>query len=118
MRKCWLSGAGDRQRVGVVGLGAVPSRIDPHPCRELRRDVVDAFIETNETLRDAAPHPVRALDRPHPFRVARDGGEHLDETIVGVLESSTGQQVLGRVQHRDRVRRFVRVHPDNHYLIH
>jgi hypothetical protein len=60
-------GAGDGQRVGVVGLGAVPRRIHTHPRGELGWHVIDAFIEADETLR-RVQHRDRARPKgwPHP----------------------------------------------------
>jgi hypothetical protein len=41
---------------------------------------------------------------PHPFGELVDSSEHVDESVVGVVESSPGFQVFVAVDHRDRVR--------------
>ena len=67
---------------------------------------------------DRAADTVGSLDRPHPIRIAGDGVEHLDEPVIGVHESSPREHRLVRGHHHDRVRRLVRIHPDDHWFGH
>jgi hypothetical protein len=99
-------------------LVAVPGRVHPHPRRQLGGDVDDDLVERDETLRDRAAHPVRTLDRPHPIREAGDRFEHRDEPVVAVLEPTPREHRLVSGQDRDRVRRLVRIHPDDHLIGH
>lgn len=63
-------------RVGVIGLAALPGRIDPHPRRQLRRYVDDSLAMVEQAKDDVLADALTALDRPHPLRPGRRDGQH------------------------------------------
>lgn len=48
-------------RVGRIGLAAPAGREDPHPCRELRRDIDHVLADCEESHGDVVADPVAAL---------------------------------------------------------
>jgi hypothetical protein len=101
-------------RVGVVSLAPLPSGVDPHPRRQLRRHIHHLLTGVEQPQHQVLADALTALDRPHPVPPRRRMGEHRFETGGVGPETATPEHLLLRAHRLDRGRPLVRVHPDHH----
>ena len=113
----WGPQRGDRHREGVIGvvLVGVPGLQQPHPCGQLRRHVQHPLPGGDQLLRQQAPQPGGALDRPGPRRPARRPRPQLFRLGRASLHPQLTQRLLARADRHRRVRALVRVDPDHHF---
>jgi hypothetical protein len=78
----------DRHRVGLVGLGAMASRIHPDPGGQLGGHINNRLTRSHQTLGDATADTVRSLHRPDPVTELPHGLQHQHQPIGGVLETT------------------------------
>jgi hypothetical protein len=100
-------------RVHRVGLAAVAGGEHPHPRRQLRRHIHHGLPVVHQPVRDVPADPVAALHRPHPIRVHAASGEHRGVAVLVGAITTDGQDGLVLVDHLDRGRTLVWIHPDD-----
>ncbi len=90
------------------------------PSRVLRASL--GHRPRSRRMRRVVERPTgRSRSLPRPPKVSMvfvDGGQHLDESVIGVLEPSPAEELLTLGQHCDGVGRFVRVHSNDHLIMH
>ena len=108
-----------RRRASVVAVGLVAAaRVEePHPSRQGRRDIDDAFPGSDELLGQQRPGPCRALDGPQP---RRERSRPLQQPVT--LPAIGGhpklvENLLGAIEHRRRVGAPMRVDPDDEHVV-
>jgi hypothetical protein len=109
----------DRRRASVVGIALVDpaSFQQPHPSRQLRRDIDHVLAGTDELLSQHRPQPARPLHRPGArLEPLRPGQQAAALMTIGV-DTDRVEHRLGTVDHDRRVRPLMRIDPDNEHHV-
>ena len=84
--------------------------------RQLRRHVHDTFPIGDQPLSDVPADAVAALHRPQPVRPPAAGLEQLPVARTVSAEPRSGEHAFPLVEHLDRRRPLVWIHPDHHTI--
>jgi hypothetical protein len=103
-------------RVRFVGLTRVQ---EPHPRRERRRHIHDAFAGRDELLRQERAEAAGRFDRPGP---RLEPGRELQQAVALPtirVDARLADECFGVVEHRRRVGPLVRIDSDHehHFLL-
>jgi hypothetical protein len=103
-------------RIHRVALAAVAGGEHPDLRGQLGRHVEHHLPVMHQPVRQVPPDSVAPLHRPDPIaETVADRREHRGIAgLVGAITAQVNEPAVPSVDHLDRRRALVRIHPDNH----
>ncbi len=105
---------GHRVSVGGIGLAALAGGEYPRPRRQLRRNIKNGLTVSDQPLGNMPANAAASPGRPHAVREPAAYSQHRLVTVAVSAEPALRQNPLAAVDHLDRRRPLMRVHPDDH----